>query len=187
MITGFNTNVPYRGRVFHVQTEDSGRAHPHLITHVYFGGTILASEKTSYADLVDSPDLVRDVRALMEAQHKRMLARLDRGELDAVIAERLDGAVAGPMQTRPEGPPPRPEVQRPELPRSGPRRGPAPGAPPAPRAQAQAPAAAPPVPAPAAGPGPRHGFGDGVLAEKSLDTLILDYLVEKARAQRKPG
>ena len=28
MITGFNTNVRYGGRVYHVQTEDSGRSYP---------------------------------------------------------------------------------------------------------------------------------------------------------------
>ena len=46
MITGFNTNVRHGGRVFHVQTEDSGLAHPHVISHLYYGGTILGSEKT---------------------------------------------------------------------------------------------------------------------------------------------
>ena len=50
MITGFNTNVRHGGRVFHVQTEDSGRDHPHVISHLYYGGTILASEKRDYAE-----------------------------------------------------------------------------------------------------------------------------------------
>jgi hypothetical protein len=90
MITGFNTNVRHGGRVFHVQTEDSGRAHPHIISHVYHGGTILASEKCGYAELLDSENLTTTVRALMEAQHKSMLVRLQRGELDATIAERLE-------------------------------------------------------------------------------------------------
>ncbi len=175
MITGFNTNVPHAGRVFHVQTEDSGRAHPHLITHVYFGGTILASEKTSYADRLDAPDLARLVRGLMETQHKRMLARLERGELDPQIAARLDGAAAR-AETRPEGPPP---AARPEPPR---------GAATQPRL---APSAAPAPPLPSAAPAPaasaRRSFGDGVVSEKSLDSLILDYLVDKARGSRRSG
>ena len=44
MITGSNTNVRHRGKLFHVQTEDSGRRNPHVISHVYYRGTILASE-----------------------------------------------------------------------------------------------------------------------------------------------
>ena len=39
MITGCNTNILYRGKQFHVQTEDSGRANPHIMSHVYHGGT----------------------------------------------------------------------------------------------------------------------------------------------------
>ena len=89
MITGFNTNVRHGGRLFHVQTEDSGKSHPHVISHVYYGGTILASEKHEYEDLLGSSDLTEAVRALMEGQHKAMVARLKQGALDAIIAERL--------------------------------------------------------------------------------------------------
>ena len=66
MITGYNANVRHGERLFHVQTEDSGRAHPHVITHLYYEGTILASEKREYAELLDAPDLVARVRRLME-------------------------------------------------------------------------------------------------------------------------
>ena len=89
MITGFNTNVRHGGRLFHVQTEDSGQAYPHVISHVYFGGTILASEKHDYEDLLGTDDLADAVRALMEGQHKAMVARLKQGALDPVIQERL--------------------------------------------------------------------------------------------------
>ena len=95
MITGFNTNVRYGGRVYHVQTEDSGRSYPHVITHVYHGGTILASEKCEYADHLGEEDLAGFVRDLMEQQHKLMLDRLRGGGLDALIAERIDSK-AGP-------------------------------------------------------------------------------------------
>ena len=91
MITGCNTNVLYRGKQFHVQTEDSGRGKPHIISHVYHGGTIIASEKTSYAHRVDSEELDIKVRAQIELQHKTMLKRLTGGELDAVIDERIGG------------------------------------------------------------------------------------------------
>lgn len=93
MLPGFNTNIRRRGVLFHVQTEDSGRARPHVITHLFRGGTILASEKSSYADRVDTPDLESEVRTRMESQHKAMLHRLRRGELDEEIVARLGATV----------------------------------------------------------------------------------------------
>jgi len=89
LITGFNTNVRHGGRVFHVQTEDSGRDHPHVISHVYCEGTIVASEKSDYADRLESGDLDAVLRGLMEAQHRTMLETLEQGGYDAVIEERL--------------------------------------------------------------------------------------------------
>ena len=78
MLPGFNTNVRYRGVLFHVQTEDSGRANPHIISHVYHGGTILGTQKTDYSDGVDAEDLpARRARADRE-QHAAMLAKLAR-------------------------------------------------------------------------------------------------------------
>jgi hypothetical protein len=152
MITGFNTNIRHGGRLFHVQTEDSGRKHPHVISHLYYQGTILGSEKTSYEERVGSGDLEIAVRALMERQHKAMVARLKEGGFDEVIAARLE---AGP-----------PRGARPEPPASPP--------PPA--------TASPQPPAPAVD---ERAFGEGIVSQKPLDEVILDYLVERARAR--PG
>ena len=48
MVGGFNTNVRYRGRTFHVQTEDSGPNVAKIVTLLYEGGSILFSRKTAY-------------------------------------------------------------------------------------------------------------------------------------------
>src|SRR5687768_6064298 len=53
MITGYNTDVRYRERVFHVQTEDKGLANPCIESVVYYGGQVLAARRASYADLVE--------------------------------------------------------------------------------------------------------------------------------------
>ena len=95
MLGGYNTNVRHRGVVFHVQTEDSGHANPHLTTHLYHGGTILASDRSDYAEDLESPDLPRLLRARVEAQHKAMVSRLQNGELDQQIGERLGPGVFG--------------------------------------------------------------------------------------------
>src|SRR5512134_2103 len=99
MLPGFNTNVRHRGVLFHVQSEDSGRAHPHVITHLYHGGTILFSEKSSYAEFVDVADLPTRVRELMESQHRAVLTKLRKGSFDDSIRERL-GAVLEDPETR---------------------------------------------------------------------------------------
>ena len=52
MITGFNTDVKHKNRVFHIQTEDKGEANPCVESLVYVGGEILATKRTSYAEIV---------------------------------------------------------------------------------------------------------------------------------------
>src|SRR5439155_15654478 len=87
-VVGFNHNVKYGPHVYHVQTEDSGLPHAHYITHLFVGGNIVASMKSSYQEKAGAPDLPKVVRGLMEHQHKTMLKRLVTGEFDE-LAERL--------------------------------------------------------------------------------------------------
>lgn len=76
-LVGYNTNVRHRGKLYHIQTEDSGVSHPHVITHLFAdGGRIIASRKTSYAQYVGSEDLPNIVRKLMQQQHKGIFIEL---------------------------------------------------------------------------------------------------------------
>ena len=117
-VVGFNHNVQFGSRLFHVQTEDSGLPHAHYITHLFVGGNIVASMKSSYVDLVDAePDLAKAVRILMEAQHKAMLKRLVSGEFSEAaerVSAHYEPGVLATGQTGPEAvnsaavpPPPR--------------------------------------------------------------------------------
>ncbi len=83
-VTGFNHNIKHKGKVYHVQTEDSGAANPHIITHLFVGGNILASKKTGYADIVQTANLAELVREMMEEQHKEMLRNLINGIYDNI-------------------------------------------------------------------------------------------------------
>ncbi len=82
MIPGTNQNVRFGGRDYHVQTEDSGMPGRLVTTHIYIGGTIIASKKTSYAALTDRHE-VADPRAtiqrLMDEQHAVMVRHLRSG------------------------------------------------------------------------------------------------------------
>ena len=80
MITGFNTDVKYRGLVYHVQTEDKGREHPLIETLIYKGGEILASRRLPYAQLVRETDAEKTIAHLMEEQHKAMILEVKRGK-----------------------------------------------------------------------------------------------------------
>lgn len=103
MLVGYNHNIRYKGEVFHVQTEDSGINSPHIITLLYLGGNIIASRKTSYADIVKMGNLNQVVEELMKEQHKEMLRRLKNAEFDSRLG--LDG-VAGtpPVPAQPAAP-----------------------------------------------------------------------------------
>ena len=79
MITGFNTDVKHKNRVFHIQTEDKGESNPFVESLVYVGGEILATKRTSYADVLKDEHAVQD---LMEQQHRTMIAAIQRGRFD---------------------------------------------------------------------------------------------------------
>jgi len=170
MITGANTNVRYRGILFHVQTEDSGRANPHIISHVYHGGTILGTHKTDYSDRLDTNDLTGLVRTLIDQQHAAMLEKLNSGGFDPVIAQRLG---QGALDADTAAVTPRPVESKPDTePETHSR-----AVEPAPSEPAAPVAAAPPQKV-------RRGersFGEGIGSQKPLDEVILDYLAEKAR------
>lgn len=111
MVVGFNHNVRYRDEVFHVQTEDGGRDRPHIITLLYRGGSILGSQKSSYADITATDGLEKVVEERMKEQHRTMLRRLKAGEFDELIAGRLPG----PPEPVAAEPSPAPKVEpRPE-------------------------------------------------------------------------
>ena len=82
MITGYNTDVEHDAIVYHVQTEDTGAQSAEIISHVFVGGAILASKRTSYRDLL-GPDPDKDVlRKRLERQHKLICAAVHAGRIE---------------------------------------------------------------------------------------------------------
>jgi hypothetical protein len=80
-LLGYNHNVKYGGHIFHVQTEDSGPGNPHLFTHLFFEGSILASKRGQY----DPSTPEDEVRTMMQAQHKAILKELKQTSYDERI------------------------------------------------------------------------------------------------------
>lgn len=85
-LLGFNNNVRHKGRIFHIQTEDSGVKHPRIVTHLFAdGGRIIKTTRTDYAEHLGRDDMAEVVRAMMKEQHKAMFISLRAGELDALL------------------------------------------------------------------------------------------------------
>ena len=83
MITGYNTDVRYREKVFHVQTEDKGLSNPSIESVVYHGGQVLATKRASYSDLVAEGKGSEAIAGRMEHQHRMMIAAIKGGTFKA--------------------------------------------------------------------------------------------------------
>jgi hypothetical protein len=104
-LLGFNNNVRHRGRIFHIQTEDSGVKTPRIVTHLFAdGGRIIKTARTEYSEHVARADMQVYVRSLMKEQHKAMFTALRLGELDTLL-ENVCGPFELPAQTS-KAPPP---------------------------------------------------------------------------------
>ncbi len=82
MLTGYNTDFKFQGKIYHCQTEDGGVNNPSIVSLLYFQGAILASRKTNYADILKADCLDEVVRELMMEQHKQLIRDLMQGKLD---------------------------------------------------------------------------------------------------------
>jgi len=163
-LVGYNTNVRHKGKLYHIQTEDSGVKRPHVITQLFAdGGRIIASEKTSYQEHVGVENLAVVVKQLMQEQHKRVFIGLRDGVYDE-DAPAETGASAEGEQTPPA------EVTTEVLDHAAARL--VEGSPRYEQVRAgsgsrQRISQAPPAP-----------FGHDVLTEKTLDEVILAYLAQ---------
>jgi hypothetical protein len=109
--------------LWHVQTEDSGVNNPHIFTHLFHDGTILATKRVDY----DPGCEVSVVQKLMQAQHKAMLRDLKQGLFDDKIGRFFGTPVVKEKEesTDPGGRPltgefdvdPKTDPSMPELPR----------------------------------------------------------------------
>lgn len=96
---GFNSNVRYRGNIFHIQTEDSGRERPRVTTLLFAdGGHIIASQRSEYQHLLADPDFAVKLKQQMQEQHRAVLRELASGTLDDKIE-----SVIGPLAPRSSG------------------------------------------------------------------------------------
>lgn len=82
MITGFNTDIEHDGVVYHVQTEDKGLDTPIILSLVYAGGTILASKRSPYEDLIAEGFSDEVLAERLKRQHRLICAAIHSGRID---------------------------------------------------------------------------------------------------------
>ena len=82
MITGFNTDIEHEGVIYHVQTEDKGLDTPIILSLVYVGGTILASKRSPYEDLIEQGFSDEVLAERLKRQHKLICAAINSGRID---------------------------------------------------------------------------------------------------------
>lgn len=82
MITGFNTDIEHDGVIYHVQTEDKGVETPLILSLVYDRGTILASKRSPYNDLVQSGFDEQVLADRLQKQHKLICAAVRAGRIE---------------------------------------------------------------------------------------------------------
>ena len=109
MLTGYNTDFKFQGKIYHCQTEDGGLNSPSITSLLYYQGAILASRKTSYADILKADCLEEVVRELMMEQHKQMIRDLMQGKMDLNNAPRE--STYTPSKTPSAAPAPAPPKQ----------------------------------------------------------------------------
>jgi hypothetical protein len=183
VITGFNTDIPYDGVTYHVQTEDKGLDTPLILSLVYVGGAIIASKRTPYADLISKgfDEVVLTER--LQRQHKLICAAIKQGRVEDL--KRMSGPEGGAAMpvTEASAGARKAGQRRKKVDAPAPEETPAPAAEPpapeprAPQAVPTTPAFAPTPPKPAAAPPP-----PGAKAKPEPEIVILSTLADEMGA-----
>ena len=101
MITGYNTDIEFEGVTYHVQTEDKGLSKPIILSLVYDRGTILASKRLPYDDLLVGKFDEGLLSARLHRQHKLICAAIQAGRIEDLKQMTLRESVAAANASKP--------------------------------------------------------------------------------------
>ena len=86
MLIGYNNDVQYRGKTFHIQTEDRGAPSHQIETQIFHSGAILDTRIISYeeklADITDRTTRNKSIKQLMQTTHRELYKNLLSGKYD---------------------------------------------------------------------------------------------------------
>jgi hypothetical protein len=115
VITGFNTDVEYQGVTYHVQTEDKGVSTPMIMSLVYVRGTIIASKRTPYEDLLNGKLDEKVLAGRLQKQHQLICAAVKAGRIEDLkrMAAKDPARQKKPAPAPAQVPAPEPQVAAP--------------------------------------------------------------------------
>lgn len=123
MISGFNTDIKVGDTIYHVQTEDKGAKSRLLLSLVYDRGTILASRRVSYDDVLKGEFDEKKLAECLNKQHQVICAAVSAGRINDL--KEMTGKARASRRSKPAShvippPPPTghktPPVPRPSVP-----------------------------------------------------------------------
>lgn len=76
MVFGFDTDVPWNGAVYRVQTEDRGAQNPVIESVIYLGGGIVDQVRTPYVPHEIAPS---QLEAMVHKQHRQLVESIRSG------------------------------------------------------------------------------------------------------------
>lgn len=88
MLIGYNNDVEYRGKEFHIQTEDLGKEMAKIESQIFHQGQILDTEVVEYDTLLDEDDedrVNKRLKTLLSKTHKGLYKRLVAGKYDEMV------------------------------------------------------------------------------------------------------
>ena len=83
VLKGFNSDISYGGKKFHLQTEDWGRENPYFVSQVFHNGAVIKTIKIPYTKVLPRGlnSTLESVRLALETQHRSILDLLVSGQL----------------------------------------------------------------------------------------------------------
>lgn len=82
-LSGFNHNLKYKGKIYHIQTEDCGFSNPIIISHIFLDGMVIDTVRASYSDILSEEEVQKKVEEIMKKQHLIVIKRLISGFYDS--------------------------------------------------------------------------------------------------------
>lgn len=83
ILKGFNSDISYQGRNFHLQTEDWGRGNPYFVSQVFLNGAVVKTIKIPYTKVLPRgmESNSHSIQIALETQHQSILDLLVSGQL----------------------------------------------------------------------------------------------------------
>jgi hypothetical protein len=83
VLKGFNSDISFKGRTYHVQTEDWGLQNPFFVSQVFCQGAVVKTIKIPYTKVLPTQKSHprKTIQVALEAQHHSVLDLLVSGQL----------------------------------------------------------------------------------------------------------